>query len=171
MRMRAIQRYLVPILVAILVLSVIVSIRCLSRKVLSEYLDEMLPLCEYYTGAMAKVSGKGMSEISIEAQAEWLTYWRRYLVMLRANMETIEPPEQADYFHWSALRSIDRAIVGVSRLTDAYEDAAASYSDKPDLEKLRSGSIDIDAALMLWRQASTELDKLVEMAKHQGKHQ
>ena len=166
MRMRAIQRYLVPVLLAILVLTVIISVRCSSRKVLSEYLNEMLPLCEYYTGVMAKVSGKGMSEISVEAQAEWLTSWRSYLVMLRANMETIEPPKQADYFHWSALRSIDRAIVGVSKLADAYEEAAASYSDKPDLEKLRSGSIDIDAALMLWRLTSTELDKLVEMVKH-----
>jgi len=166
MRMRAIQRYLVPILLAILVLAIIISVRCPSRKVLSEYLNEMLPLCEYYTGAMAKVSGKGMSEISVEAQAEWLTYWKSYLVMLRANMDAIEPPEQSDYFHWCALRSIDRAIVGVSKLADAYEEASASYSDKPDLEKLRSGSIDIDGALMLWRLASTELDKLVEMVNH-----
>lgn len=166
MRMRAIRRYLIPVLLAILVLTVIISVRCSSRKVLSEYLNDMVPLCESYTGAMAVVSGKGMSEIGVEAQAEWLTYWRGYLVLLRANMETIEPPEQADYFHWSALRSVDRAIVGVSKLTEAYEEAAASYSDKPDVEKLRSGGIDIDAALMIWRQASTELDMLVETVRN-----
>ena len=160
------KRYLIPILIAILLLTSITSVGCSSKKAIREYLNEVLPLCEYYTRTMELVSGKGMSEISVEAQAEWLARWRTYLVMLKANIEAIDPPEQADYFHWSALDSIDKAIVGVSELADAYEEAAASYSDKPDLEKFRSGSIDIDAALMLWRRATTELDKLVEMVNN-----
>ena len=166
MRVRAIQRCLIPIPTAILVLTSITSIGCSSRNAIREYVNEVLPLCEDYTRTMELVSGKGMSEISVEVQAEWLARWRSYLVLLKANIEDIDPPEQADNFHWSALDSIDKAIVGVSKLADAYGEAAASYSDKPDLEKFRSGSIDIGAALILWRRATTELDKLVEMVNN-----
>lgn len=166
MRMMEMKRYLIPILLAILVLTSVTSVGCSSKNAIREYLNDVIPLCEDYTRTMELVSGKGMSDISVEAQAQWLERWRSYLVLLKANIESIERPEHADYFHWLAVDSIDKAIVGVWKLADAYKEAAVSYSDKPDLEKFRSGSIDVDAALMLWRRATTELDKLVEMVNN-----
>lgn len=157
--MKPLKLCLIPILLSAVLVISSTLIGCSSKNELRKYLNDSLYYTGQYTRTMELICGKGMSEVSLDSQADWYNMWKNQLILVKANFETLTPPKEADYFHWLVLRSMDEAITGTTKLADAYKEAAASFSD-PDTNKLWQGALDITSALTTWETASQELDKL-----------